>query len=213
MRKYFLAGSIASGKSTVARELERLGARRIDLDEVSREVCSAGSSTVLRLAEAFGADVMDAQTLELRRDVLAQRAFASEESTRMLESITHPAIFEELERQLAKCAEDADGADGAEGADDVCVVEVPLLDRALEYKSLVDGIVCVVCPTDVRRKRAQGRGMDPEDFDRRNAQQPSQEYLMRHADVTFVNDKDEEALVAQVSAWWNKARDAARRGE
>ncbi|MBR3318032.1 MAG: dephospho-CoA kinase [Atopobiaceae bacterium] len=207
MRKYFLAGSIASGKSTVARELERLGARRIDLDEVSREVCSAGSSTVLRLAEAFGADVMDAQTLELRRDVLAQRAFASEESTRMLESITHPAIFEELERQLAKCADGADGADG------VCVVEVPLLDRALEYKSLVDGIVCVVCPTDVRRKRAQGRGMDPEDFDRRNAQQPSQEYLMRHADVTFVNDKDEEALVAQVSAWWNKARDAACRGE
>ena len=38
MYTVFLAGGIASGKSTVAAELERLGAWRIDLDQISREV-------------------------------------------------------------------------------------------------------------------------------------------------------------------------------
>lgn len=202
MRAYYLAGSIASGKSTVARELARLGARRIDLDEVSRDVCGPDSPVVTRLAEAFGADVVDGRTKELRRDVLARRAFASKESTRMLEGITHPAIFAELARRLGEGA-----------ADDVFVIEVPLLDRALEHESMVDGVLCVVCPTATRRQRAQGRGMDGADFDRRDAQQPSQEYLRDHASVVFENDKDEEALKAQVGAWWNEVRRVARKGE
>lgn len=191
MYTVFLAGSIASGKSTVAKLLETHGALRIDLDDVSREVCQAGSAVLARIAEAFGHDVIDGRTGELRRPLLAQRAFASDESTRLLESITHPVIFGELKRRIAQGQTDA-----------VCVVETPLLDRTLDHEWLADEIACVVCPTAMRRERAVLRGMSPEDFDRRDAQQPTQEYLVSHAHTVFVNDADALSLQEQVDAWW-----------
>ncbi len=193
MHTVFLAGGIASGKSTVARELERRGARRIDLDVVSREVCEPESAVLDELADAFGSDVLEPRTGELRRDVLAKRAFATQEATQSLEAITHPAIFSALERKLD---------DAVRAGVDVCVVEVPLLDRALALGRLADEVVCVVSPTALRRERACLRGMDGDDFDRRDAKQPSQEYLVQHADTVFANDGDLEALMAQVGAWW-----------
>ena len=190
MHTVFLAGGIASGKSTVARILERRGARRIDLDALSREVCEPRSEVCARLAACFGDDVLDDEGA-LRRDVLASRAFVTPEATQALEAITHPAVFSLLVRYLER--------PGAA----VSVVEIPLLDRALEYADLADEVVCVVSPTDLRRRRAVARGMDAADFDRRDARQPTQEFLTDHADTVFMNDGNEEALATQVDAWWN----------
>ena len=192
MYEVLLAGGTASGKSTVARELERLGARRIDLDQVSRDVCAVGSEVCRRLAEAFGADVLDPRTGELDRALLARRAFSSEESTRELEAIELPAIGEELARRVRTAG------------DGVVVVEVPLLDRVEGMLDDVDEVICVTCPLDVRRRRACGRGMDPADFDRRVAHQPNDEYLRAHADTVLDNSGDEGALVARVGAWWKE---------
>ena len=192
MYEVLLAGGTASGKSTVARELERLGARRIDLDQVSRDVCAVGSEVCRRLAETFGADVLDPRTGELDRALLARRAFSSEESTRELEAIELPAIGEELARRVRTAG------------DGVVVVEVPLLDRVEGMLDDVDEVVCVTCPLEVRRRRACGRGMDPADFDRRVAHQPNDEYLRAHADTVLDNSGDEGALVARVGAWWEE---------
>ena len=46
MYTVFLAGGMASGKSTVARMLEEKGAYRIDLDCISRDVLAPGSGCV-----------------------------------------------------------------------------------------------------------------------------------------------------------------------
>ena len=62
MRTVFLTGGIASGKSTVARELERLGAWRIDLDELSRRVLEPGSPCLGEVTRAFGDDLVDPRT-------------------------------------------------------------------------------------------------------------------------------------------------------
>ena len=83
------------------------------------------------------------------------------------------------------------------------MVEVPLLDRVESMLSQVDEVLCVIAPLGLRRVRAQGRGMDVADFNRRVALQPSDEYLRSHADVVFDNVGDEKALAAQVRAWWD----------
>ena len=80
MYTVFLAGGIASGKSSVARELERRGAWRIDLDQVSRAVLEPGSDCLPEIADAFGDDLLDPQTGELDRGLLAGRAFADAEA-------------------------------------------------------------------------------------------------------------------------------------
>lgn len=194
MYTLFLAGGIASGKSTVARELSRRGALRVDLDEVSRSVCAPGSPVVSALACEFGRDLIDPLTGELDRHELARRCFADEESTSTLERIELPAIRDELAATLTHscCGEEPT----------LCVVEIPLLDRVDDLLPLADEVMAVVCPLEVRRERAKGRGMDAGDFDRRVLRQPTDEYLRAHADTVLDNEGDEESLLRAVDAWW-----------
>ena len=95
MYKLFLAGGIASGKSTVARTMQRLGAWRYDLDRVSREVLAAGSPVVARVAEAFGADLLDPQTGELNRHLLAELSRLRRMTERYEKSLLPPAEEQE----------------------------------------------------------------------------------------------------------------------
>lgn len=193
----FLAGGIASGKSTVARELERLGAWRIDLDRISRDVLEPGGECTQEIAREFGEDVLDPATGQLRRGLLARRAFATDEDAARLEKIELPYIRCRLEEVLGD-----DGCTDAARGPHVAVVEVPLLDRMEDALGLADEVVCVTCPLGLRRVRAQGRGMDPDDFDARARRQPTDEYLRSKADVELANAGDQEDLLRQVDAWW-----------
>ena len=195
MKKLVLIGGIASGKSTVGRELESLGARRIDMDQVSRDVCAPRSEVVRRIAERFGPDVVDEGTGELRRGLLAGRAFASPSATADLEAITHPAIT----RRLIELVGELEGSDELPAA---CVIEIPLPDRVPDVLSWADDVICVSCPLSVRRARAVLRGMDPADFDRRAALQPTDDEFARMATVDIHNDGDKAELLAQVRLWW-----------
>lgn len=195
MYTVFLAGGIASGKSSVARELERRGAWRIDLDQVSRAVLEPGSDCLPEIADAFGDDLLDPQTGELDRGLLAGRAFADPASCTLLEKIEMPHIKRMLVRML-------EGEGCCLAAPVVCVVEVPLLDRVEDMLDLADEVVCVTCPVEVRRERAIGRGMDGADFDRRVANQPAEEYLCAHADTVIDNAGGPSTLMDAVDAWW-----------
>lgn len=196
MRCAFLAGGIASGKSTVSRLLREKGAWVVDLDQVSRDVLQPGSPLLDELSAEFGDDIVDGQTGELNRGLLAKRAFASAEATERLEQIELPAIRERLAQVLTTscCATTAPA---------LTVVEVPLLDRVEDMFSLADDILVVVAPMDLRRERAVGRGMTAEDFDVRVSKQPSEDYLRAHATHVFDNSGNEEALRKQVDLWWD----------
>ena len=202
MRCAFLAGGIASGKSTVSRLLREKGAWVVDLDQVSRDVLQPGSPLLDELSAEFGDDIVDGQTGELNRGLLAKRAFASAEATERLEQIELPAIRERLAQVLTTscCATTAPA---------LTVVEVPLLDRVEDMFSLADDILVVVAPMDLRRERAVGRGMTSEDFDVRVSKQPSEDYLRAHATHVFDNSGNEEALRKQVDLWWSRVVEGA----
>lgn len=193
MYTVFLSGGIASGKSTVANELVRLGASTIDLDQVSREVVRPGTPTLAALADAFGSDVIDPPTGELNRGLLAQRAFGTASGTRKLEEIEIPAITDAFLRELKVLSD--------KGAT-VCLVQIPLLDRVEALFPLADEIICVVSPIELRRSRAIKRGMTGEDFDARITHQPSDDYFRSHATTVFDNSGSRDQLISQVDSWW-----------
>ena len=197
----FLAGGIASGKSSVARELERRGAWRIDLDQLSRTVLDPGSPCLAEVCEAFGDDLVDPQTGVLNRGLLASRAFATADDAKRLEAIELPYIKELLVHAL-------EGGACAATSPAVCLVEVPLLDRMEPLFGLANEIVCVACPVQTRRVRAVLRGMDAADFDARVANQPTDEYLAAHADTLLDNSGSPSALMEALDNWW-EAREAA----
>ena len=195
MHTTFLAGGIASGKSTVARMLHERGAWLCDLDQVSRDVLESGGPVLAQIASEFGDDLIDPETGELDRLGLAVRAFASPEATERLEAIEMPAIRERMSQILTNtCCAATEPA--------LTVVEVPLLDRVEDLLPLADDVLVVTAPLELRRARAVGRGMDAEDFDARVARQARDEYLRAHATHVIENTADVEALERAVEAWW-----------
>jgi dephospho-CoA kinase len=156
MRVIGLTGGIASGKSTVARMFEDLGAVVLYADEIAREVVAPGTEALSALRTAFGPEVFRADG-SLDRGTLGERVFADPEARRRLEAITHPPIRERIRQRLEELRE-AVPADPHR----VVILEHPLLIEAA-HTDLVEGIILVVAQlsTQVARLKAD-RGLTEE---------------------------------------------------
>lgn len=192
----FLIGSIASGKSTASRHLERRGALRIDLDELAKSLYQPGSAVVEAIADEFGWDVLD-ELGGIDRARLARRAFDSPESARRLDSIVHPVLIEQLGLRLLP----ANCCSVMVPEHELAVVEVSAPAGFTDAFSLADEVVAVTAPLEVRRERAIERGMDPDDFDRRAECQPSEEELCAMATRVIDNSIADDRLFDELDSW------------
>jgi len=93
-----LTGGIGTGKSTVSRLLAALGAVVIDADAIVRELQAPGSPVLTEIADALGADVLDAAgTLDRAR--VADRVFRDPAQRHRLNAIMHPRVGAEMARR------------------------------------------------------------------------------------------------------------------
>lgn len=90
MKIYGLTGGIGSGKSTVSKMLQDLGHIVVDADFLAREVVAPGSFGLRALVQNFGSAIVDDKGL--KRSVLREKIFESEETRLLVERITHPLI-------------------------------------------------------------------------------------------------------------------------
>ncbi len=109
MRIIGLTGGIASGKSMVARILERLGGVIIDADQLAREVVAPGEPAYLAIVAEFGEGILNSD-LTLDRRALGKIVFADPAARRRLEGITHPAIADLADKKLAALREGRDSS-------------------------------------------------------------------------------------------------------
>ncbi len=197
MLRIGLTGGIGAGKSTVARELERLGAVVVDADSIAREVVAPGTGGLAAVVAEFGDDVLTAEGA-LDRPALGRIVFADPEARARLEAITHPLIAGETARRVAGLAPDS-----------VVVHDVPLLveNRLAENYDLV---VVVGADEGVRVGRlVRDRGMSEEDALARVRAQASDAERRAVADVWLDNSGSPDELLAQVRRLWED-RVAAR---
>jgi dephospho-CoA kinase len=93
-----LTGGIASGKSRVADQFATLGVPVIDTDVIARQVVEPGQPALAEVIEVFGSGVLGADD-RLDRRRLREIVFSDAAARGRLESILHPAIRSEMERQ------------------------------------------------------------------------------------------------------------------
>ena len=91
MRLIGLTGGYASGKSLVAETIARLGGEVIDLDHISRQLCSIGGVAIEPLREAFGDQIITPDG-RLDRGKMGAIVFADATKRERLESILHPLM-------------------------------------------------------------------------------------------------------------------------
>lgn len=96
-----LTGGIASGKSSVAKTLKKLGAVVIDADQLAREVALPGEPAYIAIIAEFGELILNPDRT-IDRATLGKLVFADAAARKRLERITHPAIGRRAEKKLAE---------------------------------------------------------------------------------------------------------------
>ncbi len=99
MLRVGLTGGYATGKSLVAKELERLGCRVIYADELGHAVLQPGGEAYAAAANAFGPEILNADGT-IDRKKLGEIVFASPELLGKLSSFVHPAVIRLEERMI-----------------------------------------------------------------------------------------------------------------
>ena len=193
-----LTGPTGAGKSTVARVLAENGCLIIDADQLARKAVEPNTACLASLVTAFSLDILY-EDGTLNRQALAKRAFATPESTALLNSIVHPCVIQ-MTRELLETAPQNGYA--------VAVIDAPLLFQA-GLGAICHCTAAVLAPTEQRLRRICVRDGITEDQARlRMAAQPDDEYYTSRATVVLQNDGDQaqfettaQQFFEQITRW------------
>lgn len=188
MKLLGLTGGIASGKSTVAAILRRLGVAIINADELSREVVQPGQEAWKEIVDTFGPAILqEDKTLDRRK--LRKIVFDNPEARKKLEAIIHPRVRALAEKKISELA--------ATGSS-IIVYEVPLLFEA-QIHLWLRPVILVACDVETQKKRLLERDRLTEAEAQQHLDaQMSLEDKRKLADYVIENNGDLEELERQL---------------
>ena len=192
-----LTGNIATGKSTVARMLQHLGAEILDADHLAHELLRPETETHAQVVRAFGSYVLTAGG-EIDRSRLGRIVFGNPSALALLESLTHPAVIAETLRRIEQ----------SESAV-LCVEAIKLLEAGMAATCDAVWVVTSTRARQIERLMAQ-RGMSRDLAEQRIDVQPDPALKLAQADVRIDNDGALEATWGQVLAAWDRIPCVAR---
>lgn len=186
-----LTGGIGTGKSTVARMLEKRGAVVFDADVLARQAVAPGTPGFDQVVERFGPNVL-APGGGLDREALASIVFSDPAARRDLEGIVHP----EVRRMFAE------GCEEYRDSDRVVVFSAPLLVETGMHTAF-DLLIVVSAPVATQIGRLmRDRGMGERDIQARIAVQLPLEAKAEVADILVNNEGTLEDLERRVELVW-----------
>jgi dephospho-CoA kinase len=183
-----LVGGMGSGKSRVAEEFARRGARVISGDQLGHEALrrpKVRDSVVAR----WGREVLDARG-QIDRGKLGAIVFRDLAELRALEAILFPQIERRIGEEVA--------AARADSAVPLIVLDAAVLFEA-GWNKVCDRVVYVNAPRDVRLARlAEQRGWGAKEVEAREQAQLPLDEKARRADVSLDNSGPVEETARQI---------------
>ena len=187
-----LTGSIATGKSFVARCFLKLGAAVFDADKTVHELLTFGGEAVQPVRQLFPDSYHEG---EICRKKLGEVVFSDDIKRKKLEKIIHPLVDKRRREFLEKCKKDRVK---------IAILEIPLLFE-MERQSLCDYVVVTTVDSYTQEKRALERnGMTKEKFDAVNSLQMASRDKVRKADFVIDTSFSEFAVFREVKGVINK---------
>lgn len=200
MLRVALTGNIASGKSTVARSWERLGARVIDADQLARRAVEPGTPALEAIVRRWGDGVLD-EDGRLNRAALRDIVFSDSTERERLEGIVHPAVRKMRDEELS--AAEAAG-------ESLVVVDVPLL-YEVGMEQEFDVVVLVHASEAARLTRlVEQRGLDRERAGRMIGSQMPSEHKRETADLVIENEDTLQELEFRAREVWTELLSMAK---
>ena len=195
MKVIGLTGGIGSGKSTVSSYLKEQGYLILDADQIAHDITKKGSPVLRKIADAFGADMLDAEG-NLQRKKLAAVAFSTPENKALLESMTTAEVVRLISETVAQLRKTKDY--------DIIFIDAPLLFEA-GVDRLTDLVWMVSADEEIRIERVMNRDqISREDVLQRIANQMSNDEKIERSQEIIDNSSGKEELYRQVKALLEK---------
>jgi dephospho-CoA kinase len=200
MLKVGLTGGYATGKSLVAKELERLSCHLIYADELGHQVLQPGGEVYAATIETLGREIVNADgTIDRRR--LGEIVFDSPELLEKLSALVHPAVIRLEERLLEELQrQDPHG---------IAVVEAAILIETGRY-AVFDRVILTSCDeeTQIARGMKRDHATREQVLARLGKQLPLSE-KQRHAHYVVDTSGPKEETARQVQRVYRELKEIA----
>ena len=188
-----LTGGIGSGKSAAAKILKELGLKVIDLDQITHELMMPSELGYIEIKKEFGEKYIDTKGA-IDRKLLREEIFSSFDLKKRIESILHPIIFEECNKQLNLLKHE-----------NYIVLVIPLLFETKNYISLIDESLLIDCDLEAQIERVIKRdNVSKALVNRIIKNQMNREKKQLLADKVILNDGNINHLKTQLDSYYKK---------
>ena len=195
MLKNGLTGGIGVGKSAAANLFKNMGVHVFDADKVAKNLLDTSAVIQNDLMAEFGTDILNNYGRN-DKGKLSRVSFQDEHHQSNLNSIIHPHIFEEIDKEFDKVSSKT---------------KAPffMVDGALIYESGLDThldyVIVVTAKLSIRMERSIKRGnLAREEILRRIDLQWPCETKVRMADFVINNNTTEKDLQSEVLEIFNQ---------
>ncbi len=189
MKLIGLTGNIGSGKTTAASYLETKGYYVLSFDKLGKELLLPSNAVFQRLVATFGKEILT-EAGRIDRKKLAYIAFQNEEKYKLLNHITHKAITQRAQEQVARIYETVKDA--------IVILDIPLLFESKKYNTL-NFIVFISSKEEIREERlCSYRNFTVEEARMRMKKQMQEEEKIKRAQFVVYNNTTKEAMYLQL---------------
>ena len=189
-----LTGSIGTGKSEAARQLEALGASIISADQVGHEAYTPNTEAWEHVVSAFGDEILQDDG-EIDRRKLGTIVFSDPGQLERLNQIMHP--------RMAQMVADKVEVLRRQGVE-VVVVEAALLFEA-GWDSLVEEVWTTDSPEQAVIERLKVRNdMSEEEARKRMSSQMGRTERLNRSDYVIENSGDMVAVGVAIKELWDR---------
>ncbi|MEO5926001.1 MAG: dephospho-CoA kinase [Bryobacteraceae bacterium] len=186
-----LTGGLATGKSVVGEELEKLGGFLIRLDDLGHKVLEPEGEAYAAVVAEFGPEIVDPDGT-INRRALGEKVFADPARLKRLNDLTHPAI-----RERAKVIREAYAKENPQG---IIVTEAAILIETGSHKEC-DRLVLAHCRSEQQIERAMERdGLTREEVMNRISRQMPLEDKRKFANYVIDTSGTKESTLEQTRA-------------
>ncbi|XP_075033482.1 bifunctional coenzyme A synthase [Mixophyes fleayi] len=188
-----LTGGSGSGKTSIAKRLEALGAAVIDCDKLGHHSYTPGGLAYQQVVNEFGSDILSADGT-IDRKVMGSKVFGNKDHLKRLTDIVWPAIAALAKEAVAEAA--------ARGIS-VCVMDAAVLLEA-GWTEMVHEVWTVIIPEKEAVLRIMNRdGVGEEAAKNRLASQMSNQERVELSNVVLCTLWEPEITQKQVQKAWH----------